>query len=309
MLMLLALAVPLALIGLIGGDDDEVETVDGTQGDDSIDGGAGNDLIRGLDGDDELTGGEGSDTIFGNDGEDILIGNNGADMLCAGEGDDVISGNGGQDTIEGQGGDDWVDGGYNNDGVFGNEGEDTLIGGRGMDRVNGGEGDDVVFGGIVRGVPLEDDEINDLADGESLADILGDKGLDIDLRDDDRVDNLAGGMGDDMIFIGNGDTALGDGGDDTFHLLLDDDNSDLTAEIRDYTPGEDNIVIVYDVPLEVTDVTVETSGEDAIITANGEELAVVTGGAGSITADDISIVTEDSIVSLFDPNGAAAPAA
>jgi len=314
MLMLLSLLLPVALIGVVGGDDDDdgVNRIEGTDGNDTIDGGDGSDFIRGLDGDDEMTGGAGADTLLGFEGSDVLIGNGGDDMLCSGDGDDFVSGNRGIDTIEGQDGNDWIDAGYSSDQAFGDAGEDTVIGGRGSDVVNGGADNDVIFGGILQGVPLEEDELLDLASGASLADVLGTQDLEIDLREDDRMDTLRGGQGDDQIFVGNGDMATGGGNADTFHLMFDDVNEpDNLAQITDYTPDEDSLTVIFDAPLEVTEVTIEDRGDDAVVVANGQPLAVVSGAAGTLSAEDVSILTEDSIVSLFDPNAGdtAAPAA
>ena len=306
MLAILALGLPLVLIGLLEDDDDggrEFTETEGSDGNDTISGGQASDLIQGREGDDILNGGDERDTLLGHGGDDVLIGNDGSDMLCAGEGDDFIAGNNGNDLIEGQGGNDFATGDYANDRVFGNDGNDTLLGGRGMDLVNGGADDDVIFGGILRGVPLEQEELLSLAGGESLADVLSTSGLDIDLREDDRMDTLRGNTGDDILFVGNGDDAAGGRGSDTFHLLLDDDNTDMgPAQINDYNSSEDTINVVFDAPLSVDDIVIEADGNDAIVLVNGDQLAVVKGAATTLTAADISVLTEDSVVSALDPN-------
>lgn len=73
----------------------------GDAGDDYIDGGAGNDLLKGSDGDDTLIGGTGSDELWGNDGDDTLAAGSGADWLKGGDGADnfLLSALGGVDTI------------------------------------------------------------------------------------------------------------------------------------------------------------------------------------------------------------------
>lgn len=85
-------------------------TTTGTNGDDTIDGGNGNDTISGLDGEDTLSGGNGNDTISGGDGDDTIDGGNGKDTLDGGGGNDTINGGNGNDDITGGGGDDTIDG-------------------------------------------------------------------------------------------------------------------------------------------------------------------------------------------------------
>ncbi|MFL6753383.1 MAG: calcium-binding protein [Sphingomicrobium sp.] len=55
-----------------------------------VDGGAGNDTIHGSNGADTLLGGAGDDALFGGDGNDFVDGNQGADTASLGAGDDVF---------------------------------------------------------------------------------------------------------------------------------------------------------------------------------------------------------------------------
>jgi uncharacterized delta-60 repeat protein len=72
---------------------DRIEVVDlsfksmlnGGDGDDSITGGAGEDLIFGGSGNDTLTGGAGNDFLIGGDGSDRIVGSAGNDILVAGK--------------------------------------------------------------------------------------------------------------------------------------------------------------------------------------------------------------------------------
>jgi len=68
-------------------------------GDDSIDGGTGNDAIYGAGGADKLTGGAGNDKLFGGGGNDALAGGKGNDRLTGGAGVNKYSGGGGNDSI------------------------------------------------------------------------------------------------------------------------------------------------------------------------------------------------------------------
>ncbi len=65
-------------------------TVDGSNGEDTLTGTAGND---------NLSGGNGKDTLFGNAGNDTLFGGNGVDILWGGEGNDLLNGGNGRDTF------------------------------------------------------------------------------------------------------------------------------------------------------------------------------------------------------------------
>ncbi len=78
----------------------------------------------GSNGNDTLTGGAGADLLFGQNGNDTLGGGDGNDLLCGGNGDDILSGGGGNDTL------------------FGAAGNDRLTGGSGADRFSGGSGTD-----------------------------------------------------------------------------------------------------------------------------------------------------------------------
>ncbi|MEP1766495.1 MAG: calcium-binding protein [Sulfitobacter sp.] len=306
MLMLLALAVPVAVLGFAidsASDDDDDNSVEeiGTEGADSLEGGTDDDFIDGQAGDDVLHGRAGNDTIFGREGDDVLQGEDGDDMLCAGDGDDFVTGNTGQDFIEGQGGDDFVSGDYGWDTVLGNEGNDTVLGGRGGDVIQGNEGDDVVFGGIINGLPLSLDELTELRDGESLAEINDG----IEMRDDSLGNTLRGGTDEDDLIIGSGDWAHGGLGADTFHVMSEQNMGGI-PNIADYRSNEDAITVIVDDVNADADITVTTDGEDALIQMGDMVLARVTGAAESLEAEDVSLISENAVEAMFEPNSAAA---
>jgi len=124
---------------------------DGAEGNDSITGGAGHDLIEGdglEGGKDTLRGGLGNDTILG-DGSDGAEGR--ADSLFGDDGDDQIFGHHGHDFIDGGNDRDLITGGDGaeaNDTLVGGAGHDVLSGGAGKDSLSGGIGNDVLLGGI-----------------------------------------------------------------------------------------------------------------------------------------------------------------
>ncbi|WP_371917002.1 immunoglobulin-like domain-containing protein [Pseudomonas sp. FFUP_PS_41] len=74
-------------------------------GNDILNGGAGNDLLFGQGGDDTLDGGKGNDILIGGLGKDTLLGGEGNDILLGGKGDDTMTGGSGADTFVWKAGD------------------------------------------------------------------------------------------------------------------------------------------------------------------------------------------------------------
>ena len=89
-----------AIESVIGSDYND--TLSGGANADTISGGAGNDSINGAGGADTLFGGDGNDVIYGGDGNDSLNGEAGANTLYGGNGDDTLHtfrGDAGTDTL------------------------------------------------------------------------------------------------------------------------------------------------------------------------------------------------------------------
>ncbi|WP_104017137.1 DUF4214 domain-containing protein [Roseovarius nitratireducens] len=120
---------------LLGGSGPHNRLVEGSEFDDRMRGGLGNDTILGDAGDDNLSGYEGNDLIHGGDGNDFIKGGWGDDTLHGGDGNDTITGDWGDDVLSGGAGDDVLMGGDGNDLFFGGEGNDILMGGAGVDTV------------------------------------------------------------------------------------------------------------------------------------------------------------------------------
>ena len=104
--------------------------------------------VDGGDGNDSLNGGSGADYFVGNYGDDVIHGNGGNDSLWGSGGHDKIYGDAGRDLIKGHGGNDSLYGGSANDSIYGGSGEDKVYGDSGNDViVTIGGGNDTVTGG------------------------------------------------------------------------------------------------------------------------------------------------------------------
>lgn len=270
-------------------DDDGDDDVTGTQANDVQRTGDGNDLIRAAAGNDLLDGGTGADTLLGEDGDDVALGGPGADTLRGGEGDDLLAGGTGADAVFGDNGDDWVDGGAGNDLLGGGPGDDAVVGGPGSDVLDGGLGDDTLVGGTALDEDLTEAQLVQLRDGVALADVLGlDPGEGLTPQDDGAPDELDGGFGDDTLVLGVGDTGTGGGGADDFLLLLEQ-AAESGATITDFEENSDQILILPEDPDADPVISIQDDGDDALVLADGEVLAVVAGAAGSLTPNDVII--------------------
>ena len=151
---------------LIGGDGGD--TLDGTAGSQLLDGGPAGDTLRGGDGDDFLgdSGADGGgDALEGGGGDDLLAGGDGPDTYAGGAGVDAVTDyasrvtdvtatiddvadDGGAGEGDNVGSDiEDLHGGAGNDNLTGSGGDNELIGGSGNDSLDGGGGNDGLHGG------------------------------------------------------------------------------------------------------------------------------------------------------------------
>ena len=216
---------------------DDADTIVGGLGDDTVDGGIDDDFISGGDGADSLIGGHGSDTIFGEEGDDIIDGSNVPALELT---DDV--------DPQTQNDRDLLDGGDGNDSITGGDDDDTLLGGAGNDTLDGGIDDDDLFGGDDADT-LIGGEGNDTLDGGAGADSI-DGGADRDVflvnsAEEGAGDTIQGGFeGDDFDVLNL--SGAGDRGIDwrIVNQTPDDDGPgnpsngiDGTVEFLDATTG------------------------------------------------------------------------
>ena len=157
-------------------------------------------VLGGTDANNTLIAGIGDDTLFGDGGNDRLEGGFGNDIINGGAGDDIIVDSGGDDNIKGE------------------DGNDVVHAGPGLDLVMGGRGQDFIFLGTDMGSEVFAGEGNDFIYGNKNAErILGNEG-----NDWIETGTFDGAPGDnfDEIFARDGidghDVFLGDGGFDEF---------------------------------------------------------------------------------------------
>ena len=223
---------------LFGGDDNDQivggnYSLDADDSADTIDGGGGHDLILGdsgttnplntsspVGGNDTIQGGLGNDTVYAMAGNDFVGGGMGNDVLVLGAGNDVANGDSGDDSLTGGSGDDLLAGSAGIDQLFGNDGADFLIGGNyaaagdalaetSPDTLDGGSGRDILLGDSWSAASPYD---QGTAGGNDT--LLGGDGDDL-LAGQAGNDKIQAGAGDDVVLAGDGkDNVRGDAGND-----------------------------------------------------------------------------------------------
>lgn len=263
-------AVRLRLTG-DGGND----TLTGSNGGDSLEGGAGNDVLAGLGGNDSINGGTGDDNIGGGNGNDTLIGGDGNDSINGHLGDDSMTGDNGNDTLLGADGNDTLKGEVGDDLLNGAAGDDSIEGGVGFDGISGGTGNDTLDGG------RNDDTINGNAGNDKIRGDHGNDYIDAGIG----LDTINGGDGNDTITTGDGSDAIdGNDGNDLITTALGNDT--ITGGDGDDTilsGGGDDIILGGD-------------GNDQINGQGGSD--TVAGNQGSDTiADPAAEIKEQFVLS------------
>lgn len=274
------------------------------QGQDYLEGGAGNDTIDGGLGDyDVLLGGAGNDTIFfdiksygksgglwtgdylgvgqadvvsqavdGGDGYDTGVLASTADAtinLNTGHFEALIA-NAGNDTITGNSSAlGYIDGGAGNDSITGGALADILIGGDGNDTVRGASGDDYILGGSGNDTLYGDDGADTLKGNDGDDTLIGGAGADI----------LDGGAGTDVVsyaastigVVVSLSTGLGTGGEAA---------GDVLSNIENLTGGSGSDTLTGDAGDNVL-----TGGAAVDNLAGGDGNDTIIGGAGADIMD------------------------
>lgn len=247
----------------------------GTQGNDVINGDATNNIIKGLAGDDTINAGDGNDTVNGNAGNDIINGNAGDDTLRGDNGDDIISGGNGNDKLYGGNGNDILKGNSGNDELFGGEGNDELFGGDGDDVLNGGLGNDFLSGGTGNDILSGGDGADQLQGNQGDDKLFGGAGNDV----------LDGGAGNDILTGGTGADifVLGMQGVDTITDYEMKDTIDLSAALKNFNPGKDNIADFVKFEKQGSNISVSIDANGAVGTPSFQTIGIIQNATTPIT--------------------------
>jgi Ca2+-binding RTX toxin-like protein len=274
------------------------DTLHGNSGDDVISGGQwGDDLLYGEAGNDVIEGGGHGDYIDGGDGVDtaryvksgsaVTIdlalstasgGDADGDTLVSIEnlvgsivGNDVLTGNSADNILSGLDGNDTLAGNAGNDVLLGDLGNDTLSGGDGDDNIDGGDGADTASGGNGNDIVFGGAD-NDTIHGDANDDKLTGGDGDDTLYGDSGNDVLGGGSGNDNLSGGDGNDILsGDQGNDTLQGGLGDDTYLFSKD-----SGIDTVLdasginqIAFDASVDYRDVWLARVNNDLVISVVG----------------------------------------
>ena len=263
--------------------DDDFDGVAATGGN-TVDGGAGDDVLVGSSGSDSFTGGTGDDTLNANAGDDALDGGTGNDVIFGDEGEDVITGGADNDSLYGGQDNDDLYGGDGDDIVEGGDGDDTLYGGAGADTLTGGADQDVIYDGagdVVNGsgsgvdydtlIVSDVDYIDYDTDPENGI-VYFNGGGSLTFTDienvvvSDRDFTVSGTAGDDTINSGYTGDPDGDQVDDTDAIIIGHEPNDDLIEA-----GAGN------------DVITSGAGDDTIYAGTGNDTVMAGTGTGNDT--------------------------
>ncbi|WP_238248509.1 peroxidase family protein [Methylobacterium persicinum] len=223
---------------------DSAEVLVGTQYNDYIEMGIGDDTAYGGAGNDIIFGGKsnaGHNTLYGGDGNDILVGGDAPDLIDGGKGDDWIWGASSGSSVNGL------------DQLIGGDGNDHIFGGIGIDKIFGGAGDDFIYGGQDTDPTVFGGDGNDYMNGGSGVDVMNGDGGDDIMDGGPGVDQLFGGSGDDILRPGPGVTSVGGNGGGADVLIGGDSatgpngqSTDDGFDLADYSQQTINVGIVGD---------------------------------------------------------------
>lgn len=265
-----------------------------------VTGSAFNDILTGDDQNNHLQGRQGDDTLDGGAGVDIASFHFATGSVVASLITNTSSGADGNDTLIAI---EELDGSHYADTLTGNDGDNRLRGNRGDDTLDGGAGRDRADYFLAEG-PVTVDlaaKTSSGADGvDTLISIEGVRGsfLDGDTLSGDGGDNTVDGNGGD-------DTLTGAGGNDTLVGGTGSDTAIFSGNFADYLVAYDEASAV----ITLTDKTTERDGVDTLSTVESFRFADSTQTAAAVIAMAGAVVpppdTSAPTVASFSPASAA----
>jgi Ca2+-binding RTX toxin-like protein len=299
--------------------------LDAGNGDDTLYGDKGNDVLDGKAGADHIYGGDGQDVIYGGDIEDFLDGGAGDDIVYAGTsagaldvviggaGNDKLYGEAGIDEMYGAAGDDYIDAGGDTDLAFGDSGNDIMFGGDGPDELRGGIGDDILSGGsgadMLKGEQGDDIMLAGIGQAAQVGDAdeaLGDVGFDMtSFSDVSIVLGIPADLRNLNLTAANGGTPF-----QPFNQLWSDIEGVIGSKFDDTIIGADSGAVAADGVTQPGDNwLVGGGGNDTFNTRTPDPSTGSVGGGGNdvIIGDSIRLDTligrYDGYTNNFDANG------
>jgi Ca2+-binding RTX toxin-like protein len=243
--------------------------------------GIGSDTINNIE---NINTGDGDDTVTGDGGANVINTNGGADEVEAGAGDDTVNAGDGNDTVYGGDGSDTINGEGGVDSLYGgndNAGNVTNLDDTGTDTINGGDDNDFIYGGNNNiGVAAGADDGDDVLNGDAGDDqIWGGNQNTGGGAGNDGADDIDGGAGNDTIYGGNANNSSGsgdDGADTNIEGGADDDTIYGGNDNSGSGSGNDG-----------GDTITDTTGSDTDTVTGGNNNAG--GGTGNDGQDDINV--------------------
>lgn len=291
-----------------------IESVIGTEFDDTITGSTAANRLEGGGGFDTLKGGDGNDTLAGGHDDDTLYGEAGDDTVYGDSGKDTIFGGSGADTLYGGTDSDVIEGGDAVDVIRGGAGDDTLRGGVGSDSIDGGTGFDVATysdAGAALTVDLSAATITASSGGDtdiltSIESVVGTAYADT-ITGNDGQNILAGEAGNDTLTGGKGADGLKGGAGNDIYVFNRGDGRDTVLD-----DSWTSAVVDWDGPVtspavpaafEFTKLTQQNGGTDTLLFGAGiseEDLVFFADGGDLLVGIRAEDDTETPIEDLTD---------
>jgi Ca2+-binding RTX toxin-like protein len=254
----------------------------------------------------------GANTLNGTAGDDIATAGGGADVLNGNLGNDNLSGQDGADQLNGGGGADFLNGGNGNDVLTGGTGNDTLMGGSDTDTAvfSGPIADyDITTGSVVHARGAQTDGSDTLQGVE----ILRFNGINYTMQAGTNANNnLNGGNGNQIIFARNGNDSInGNLGDDIIYGEAGNDTitqstSEAGRDFADGGSGTDTYVLNGNNGAENFSIMTRTAAISAGLAVDHASTEIVITRNGTVIAelDNIEeIVVNSTNTTANDGNG------